>query len=81
MLNADHLAKVYNKVSSAKYLFQETTRPYPLISSIYPHSLNTLRIQTCIYKSSQIRLVSRYMRFGSKGSCVGGEAWEQYIFM
>jgi hypothetical protein len=72
MLNSDHLAKVYSRVSSSKYLFQETILPHRLISSIYPHSLNTLRIHTCIYKNGQIGLVSAYMRFGSKGSCVEG---------
>lgn len=72
MLNSDSLVNVYKKVSSAKYLFQETIHPHPLISAIYPHSLNTLRIHTCIYKSGQIGMVSAYMRFGSKGSCVEG---------
>ncbi len=72
MLNSDFLADVYKKIISAKYLFQETMYPHPLISTIYPHSLNTLRIHTCIYKSGHIGLVSAYMRFGSRGSCVEG---------
>ena len=72
MLNTDYLAKSYNKISLSKYLFQETIIQHPDVSAIYPYSINTLRIHTCIYKSGQIGLVSTYMRFGSKGSYVEG---------
>ena len=35
VLNSDYLAEVYDKISSSKYLFQETIVQHPLISAIY----------------------------------------------
>ena len=70
MLSTDCLADVYYKISSSKYLFQETIVQHPLISAIYSHSINTLRIHACIYKNGQIELISIMMKFGSNGKYV-----------
>jgi hypothetical protein len=71
-INTDHLAKTYDKICVSKYLFEETLSPHPLVSAIYPHSMNTMRIHTCIFRNGQIGLVSTYMRFGSRGGFVEG---------
>ena len=71
-INTEYLTKAYDKISVSKYLFEETLVPHPLISEIYPHSMNTLRIHTCIFRNGQIGLVSTYMRFGSRGGFVEG---------
>lgn len=64
LLNSDRLEEIYNKISSKKYLFQETIIPHPLISGIYPYSVNSLRIHTCIYMDGKINVISAYMKFG-----------------
>jgi hypothetical protein len=69
-LRPDCVADVYDKISSSKYLFQEAIVQHPLISAIYPHSINTLRIHTCIYMNGQIDLISIMMKFGSNGKYV-----------
>ena len=69
-LRPDCLADVYEKISSSKYIFQETIVQHPHISAIYPHSVNTLRIHTCIYINGQIDLISVTMKFGSAGKYV-----------
>jgi hypothetical protein len=71
-INTEYLAKAYDKISSSKYLFEETLAPHPLISEIYPYSMNTLRIHTCVFRNGKIGLVSTYMRFGSRGGFVEG---------
>lgn len=70
MLKPDSLAGIYDKIGSSKYLFQRTIDQHPLINAIYPHSVNTLRIHTCIYLNGQIDLISISMKFGSKGKFV-----------
>jgi len=71
-LTPESLADVYDKVGSSKYLFQESMVQHPLISAIYPHSVNTLRIHTCISLNAQIDLISIFMKFGSDGKKVEG---------
>lgn len=70
MRRPDCLAGIYDKIGSSKYLFQRTLDQHPLINAIYPHSLNTLRVHTCIYLNGKIDLLSIAMKFGSKGKFV-----------
>ena len=70
LLKPDILADMYDKISSSKYLFQETIIQHHLISDIYPLSINTLRIHTCINRNGQIEPISCLMKFGSKGKYV-----------
>jgi len=70
ILGPERLAGAYDKISSSKYIFQETIVQHPLISAIYPQSLNTMRIHTCIYRNGQIDLISAMMKFGSQGKYV-----------
>lgn len=69
-LNLDCLGEIYNKISPAKYLFQETIIQHPQISAIYPYSVNTLRIHTGIFRNGEIELISATMKFGSNGNIV-----------
>jgi len=64
LLNSDRVEEIYNKISSKKYLFQETIIQHPLISGIYPYSVNSLRIHTCIYMDGKIDVISMFMKFG-----------------
>lgn len=70
MLNPGSLAGIYDKIGSSKYLFQRTIDQHPLINAIYPHSVNTLRVHTCIYLNGKIDLISIAMKFGEKGKFV-----------
>lgn len=70
MLNPGSLAGIYDKIGSSKYLFQRTIDQHPLINAIYPHSVNTLRVHTCIYLNGKIDVISIAMKFGSKGKFV-----------
>jgi len=72
MLGSDYVADSYKKISTSKYLFQETIVQHPRIKEVYANSINTLRIHSCTYKSGQTDLISAYMRFGSRGSFVEG---------
>src|SRR4030042_3649670 len=72
MLRSNSLGDAYDRISSSKYLFQETIVQHPLISAIYPNSVNTLRIHTCIYLNGQIDLISILMKFGSNRNYVEG---------
>ncbi|RJQ47985.1 MAG: hypothetical protein C4538_04525 [Nitrospiraceae bacterium] len=70
ILGSERLEEIYNKIISAKYIFQETIVQHPLISAIYPHSVNTLRIHTGIFLDGNIDLISITMKFGSDGKYV-----------
>lgn len=58
----------YEKIRNSYYLFEQTIVQHPAISAIYPHSINTLRIVTCVYQDGRADLVSAIMRFGTSRS-------------
>jgi hypothetical protein len=65
-----NVENIYNKIKSSKYIIQAAIKQHYAISEIYPYSVNTLRIHSCIYKNGQVGVISVFMRFGSQGSIV-----------
>ena len=57
-------------ILQGSFLFQEPVRQHEAISAVYPHSLNTLRIDTYIDPSGKIYLLAACIRFGANGSTV-----------
>lgn len=58
-------------------VFQETLNQHPVVSAIYPHSINTVRMDTFVHDDGRVEPLSAFMRFGSDGryvdnSCAGG---------
>ncbi|WLT32386.1 sugar-transfer associated ATP-grasp domain-containing protein [Geothrix sp. PMB-07] len=58
-------------------VFQETLSQHPAISAIYPHCINTVRMDTFVHDDGRVEPLSAFMRFGSDGryvdnSCAGG---------
>jgi Sugar-transfer associated ATP-grasp len=64
------LGAIYETIRSGNFVFQETIVQHPLVSAIYPHSVNTLRFTMCIGRGGEIRFVFPTMRFGTNGSTV-----------
>ena len=64
------LGTLYKKICATNHVFEETLVQHPLVSDIYPHSLNTLRIVTCMMDDERVELVSALMRLGANQSIV-----------
>jgi hypothetical protein len=68
----DYFERIYRTIINAKYIMQVAINQHRYINEIYPLSVNTIRIHTCIDKNSRVNIISAYMRFGSKGGIVEG---------
>ncbi len=50
------------------YVVQPSVKQHPAINKIYPASINTLRVVTCIKADKTISVMVTFMRFGTGGS-------------
>lgn len=64
------LAAVYEAVRARCFVFQETITQHPLLDAVYPHSVNTLRINTALDARARVHVLGAIARFGSGGSQV-----------
>lgn len=60
------LLAAYNRLSD--WQLEEAIRQHPVVSAIYPYSVNTVRIVTLAYPDGQTRILAALMRMGRKGS-------------
>jgi hypothetical protein len=49
------------------YVIQPYVKQYKVLSDLYPHSVNTLRVNTFIRKTGVIQVMSVWLRFGGDG--------------
>ena len=49
---------------------EEVVTQHPLVSAIYPHSVNTVRIVTLAYPNGQVQILAALMRMGRNGSVI-----------
>ncbi len=66
--NAEALYK-YVKAYGKRYVLEEEIRQHPKVSSIYPGSINTVRIVT-IVKNNVPHVICAYFRIGNSGNAV-----------
>ncbi len=66
--NESRVVKVLDLKS--EYFIQELAQQHLIISKIYPHSVNTVRIVTLLTKDNDVIIVGAKMRFGNNGSVV-----------
>ena len=64
------LDSLFHEMDGNDYLFQETIEQHPILDAVYPHSLNTLRVTTCIPRDDTVCIACARMRFGQGGRCV-----------
>jgi len=55
------------RILNGAFIHQECIVQHAEINEIYPHSVNTLRIETYIDSSGKVNLLGMFMRFGSDG--------------
>ncbi len=61
---------LFADVQRADYLFQAVVAQHPAVAAVYPHSINSCRVITCIPADGQVRVCSARIRFGQAGSVV-----------
>jgi len=52
---------------SKNYVIQPYVKQYKILNDLYPHSVNTLRVNTFIRKSGAIDVMAVWLRFGGDG--------------
>lgn len=61
---------MHRDMLTGSYIFQEALQQHPAINCIYPHSINTIRMDTFVHDDGHVEPLSAYMRFGGNGSHV-----------
>lgn len=69
-LRPERIEKYFADVCSGNFVFEEGLLQHPDLEAIYPHSVNTLRLITCVYQGGKIDVVSALLRFGANRSFV-----------
>ncbi len=67
---SDELEKLGNTILSGAFIHQQCIAQHAGLSQIYPHSINTLRVETYIDNSGMVNILGMFMRFGSGGKIV-----------
>lgn len=68
-LQPERIESCYATVCSGSFVFEEALVQHPMLSAIYPHSINTLRFITWTREDGAIEVVSALLRLGANGSC------------
>jgi len=55
---------------NSDYVIQPYVKQYQVLNDLYPHSVNTLRVNTFLNKDGSVRVTAAVMRFGSNGGRV-----------
>ena len=66
----DHaeLLAAYNRIG--EWQLEAAVKQHPVVSAIYPHSVNTVRIVTLSYPDGKIKILAALMRMGRNGSII-----------
>jgi len=77
LVDPTRLMTLHRDLLGGSYLFQEALRQHPDVSAIYPHSINTVRMDTFVHDDGRVEPLSAFMRFGADGRhvdnmCAGG---------
>jgi hypothetical protein len=64
------LTSFYQRTRSRRFLFQETLVQHPVLSTINPHSINTIRVLTCRPAGDEPAVVGAVLRLGVGRSVV-----------
>jgi len=67
---AEDIQKFGPKLLNGAFVHQECIVQHDEINTIYPHSINTLRVETFIDNSGKVNILGMFMRFGSGGKIV-----------
>ena len=59
-----------NKFGTSTYLIQERLINHPILQAVYPHSLNTIRLNTFMHEDGMVEYYGAELRFGTGGNCV-----------
>ena len=66
-ITIDELKKKFGK---STYVIQERLTNHPAISEVYPHSLNTIRLNTIMNEDGNVEYYGAELRFGTGGNFV-----------
>ncbi|MDT7829339.1 sugar-transfer associated ATP-grasp domain-containing protein [Pricia sp. S334] len=66
----EDLKKFGNIILTGAFVHQEGIVQHAEVNKIYPHSINTLRVETYIENSGKINILGMVMRFGAGGKFV-----------
>lgn len=70
----DYIEGIFQTIKEGNYIYQETIEQHHLLNTIYPHSINTVRIHTYHDKQTdQVLLTSALIRIGASGSIIDNE--------
>jgi hypothetical protein len=67
-------AALFDTLRKRDYIIQAAVRQHPALRALYPHALNTLRMNTCLPADGIPRLVTAVLRCGQGGAVVDNGA-------
>ena len=70
-ITAENCVDLFRLMETVSFIFQETIKQHPILNSIYPHSINSLRVHSFFdQEKNDYEIVSVMMRIGRKGAVV-----------
>ncbi len=61
---------LHQEIIGGSFLFQEALQQHPLVSAIYPPSINTIRMDTFVHDDGRAEALTAFIRFGGDGRYV-----------
>ncbi len=68
--NIVSLAELQKLFEHEQYIIQQRIDQHPLLSELYPHSLNTMRMMSFLHDDGEVEIIDSRLRTGSKGNKV-----------
>ena len=68
--NSQDLNDLYKRIVGSDFIFQEQLKQHPVLDSVNPDCVNTVRIDTFIDSDGKAEVMSAYLRMGLNGSHV-----------
>lgn len=66
----DNMESLKKLIGKSMFVVQKRLEQHPAISAVYPHSINTIRLITCMSPSGKISVIPSVIRFGANGNVV-----------
>jgi len=68
--NSTYFNDLYSRIISSDFIIQKQLKQHPVLDSVNPSCINTVRIDTFIGSDGKAEVMSAYLRLGIKGSHV-----------
>jgi len=66
----EYLERLFEEIVSADFIIQEAIVQHEAVSALYPHSINSIRIDTFTDQEGNVEILSALLRMGGHGNIV-----------